>query len=324
MLKRFIVLLFSLLLCMSLCAQPASEAVSSMDVTDVRIAALKGPTAMGLVKLMDDSEAGPVDGNSYEFSIVASPAEMTPLLVKGEVDIAALPANLASVIYNNTDGAIQVLAVNTLGVLYIVENGDSVHSIQDLAGKTIYASGKGSTPEYSLDFILEEAGLADSVSVEWKTEHAECVAALLNDSEGVALLPQPFVTTAMMQNADIRVAIDLNDAWDEVSPDSSLITGVIVARRAFVEENREAVDVFLSSYKASTDYANTQTNEAASLVGKYGIVPEAVAKKALPECNIVCITGTELKSDLSRYLEVLYAANPASVGNALPGEDFYY
>ena len=290
-------------------AQPAAEATD-----EIRVAALKGPTAMGLVRLMDEAESGPVDGNSYSFSIVASPTEMTPMIVRGEVDIAALPANLASVIYNNTDGAIQVLAVNTLGVLYIVENGDSVHSLEDLAGRTVYASGKGSTPEYSLSYILEEAGLADSVRVEWMSEHAE----------GVALLPQPFVTTAMMQNPDIRVAIDLNDAWAGVSPDSALITGVIVARKDFVEAEPDAVDRFLDQYRASTDFANSSTQEAAALVGKYDIVPEKVAAIALPECNIVCITGDGLRSSLGPSLEVLYNANPASVGGSLPGEDFYY
>lgn len=323
--NRRIISVFAILaLCACLFAQPAGEVTTAEDATTVRVAALKGPTAMGLVQLMDESEAGVVDGNDYTFSIVASPTEMTPMIVRGEVDIAALPANLASVIYNNTDGGIEVLAVNTLGVLYIVENGDSVHSLSDLAGRTIYASGKGSTPEYSLSFILEEAGLADSVSVEWKSEHAECVAALLNDPEGVALLPQPFVTTAMMQNSNIRVAIDLNDAWAEVSPDSALITGVIVARKSFVEENREAVDSFLEQYRESTDFANTNTAEAAELVGHYDIVPAKVASIALPECNIVCVTGDELENDLSRYLEVLYNANPTSVGGQLPGEDFYY
>ena len=279
-------------------AQPAAEATD-----EIRVAALKGPTAMGLVRLMDEAESGPVDGNSYSFSIVASPTEMTPMIVRGEVDIAALPANLASVIYNNTDGAIQVLAVNTLGVLYIVENGDSVHSLEDLAGRTVYASGKGSTPEYSLSYSLEEAGLADSVRVEWMSEHAECVAALLNDPEGVALSPQPFVTTAMLQNPDIRV---------------------IVARKDFVEAEPDAVDRFLDQYRASTDFANSSTQEAAALVGKYDIVPEKVAAIALPECNIVCITGDGLRSSLGPYLEVLYNANPASVGGSLPGEDFYY
>lgn len=321
--RKLALVLTVLALCAGLFAQPASEAVTS-DATPVRVAALKGPTAMGLVQLMDESGAGTVDGNDYSFSIVASPTEMTPMIVRGEVDIAALPANLASVLYNNTDGGVRVLAVNTLGVLYIVQHGDDVSSVQDLAGKTIYASGKGSTPEYALSYILEEAGLADSVTVEWKSEHAECVAAIVNDSDAVALLPQPFVTTAMMQDPSIRVALDLNDAWAEVSPDSALITGVIVARTAFVEANGEAVDSFLAQYRESTDYANSDVAGAAALVGKYDIVPEAVALKALPECNIVCITGDEMEADLSSYLAVLYEANPASVGGSLPLEDFYY
>ena len=321
--RKLTLVLTVLALCARLFAQPASEAVTS-DSTPVRVAALKGPTAMGLVQLMDESGAGTVDGNDYSFSIVASPTEMTPMIVRGEVDIAALPANLASVLYNNTDGGVQVLAINTLGVLYIVQHGDDVSSVQDLAGKTIYASGKGSTPEYALSYILEEAGLADSVTVEWKSEHAECVAAIVNDSDAVALLPQPFVTTAMMQDPSIRVALDLNDAWAEVSPNSALITGVIVARTAFVEANGEAVDSFLAQYRESTDYANSDVAGAAALVGKYDIVPEAVALKALPECNIVCITGDEMEADLSSYLSVLYEANPASVGGALPAEDFYY
>ena len=321
--RKLTLVLTVLALCAGLFAQPASEAVTS-DSTPVRVAALKGPTAMGLVQLMDESGAGTVDGNDYSFSIVASPTEMTPMIVRGEVDIAALPANLASVLYNNTDGGVQVLAINTLGVLYIVQHGDDVSSVQDLAGKTIYASGKGSTPEYALSYILEEAGLADSVTVEWKSEHAECVAAIVNDNDAVALLPQPFVTTAMMQDPSIRVALDLNDAWAEVSPDSALITGVIVARTAFVEANGEAVDSFLTQYRESTDYANSDVAGAAALVGKYDIVPEAVALKALPECNIVCITGDEMEADLSSYLSVLYEANPASVGGALPAEDFYY
>lgn len=321
--RKLALVLIVLALCAGLFAQPASEAVTS-DATPVRVAALKGPTAMGLVQLMDESGSGSVDGNDYSFSIVASPTEMTPMIVRGEVDIAALPANLASVLYNNTDGGVKVLAVNTLGVLYIVQHGDDVSSVQDLAGKTIYASGKGSTPEYALSYILEEAGLADSVTVEWKSEHAECVAAIVNDSDAVALLPQPFVTTAMMQDPSIRVALDLNDAWAEVSPDSVLITGVIVARTAFAEANGEAVDSFLAQYRESTDYANSDVAGAAALVGKYDIVPEAVALKALPECNIVCITGDEMEADLSSYLAVLYEANPASVGGSLPLEDFYY
>lgn len=300
------------------------------EPVDVNIAALKGPTAMGMVKLMDDVDKGEVDDENYNFQIAASADEVTPKLVQGELDIAAVPANLASVLYNNTKGQVQVLAVNTLGVLYIVENGETVQSAADLKGKTIYASGKGSTPEYALNYILTENGIdpASDVTIEWKSEHSECVAALANDPSGIAMLPQPFVTTAQTKNPDIRVALDLTEEWDKIQEDkeekSALLTGVVVARSEFVKENPEAVANFLDHYKESVDYVNDNTDDAAKLVGQYEIVTEEVAKKALPECNIVCITGDEMKEQLSGYLQVLLDANAQSIGGALPEDDFYY
>ena len=300
------------------------------EPVDVNIAALKGPTAMGMVKFMDDVDKGEVDDENYNFQIAASADEVTPKLVQGELDIAAVPANLASVLYNNTKGQVQVLAVNTLGVLYIVENGETVQSAADLKGKTIYASGKGSTPEYALNYILTENGIdpASDVTIEWKSEHSECVAALANDPSGIAMLPQPFVTTAQTKNPDIRVALDLTEEWDKIQEDkeekSALLTGVVVARSEFVKENPEAVANFLDHYKESVDYVNDNTDDAAKLVGQYEIVTEEVAKKALPECNIVCITGDEMKEQLSGYLQVLLDANAQSIGGALPEDDFYY
>lgn len=300
------------------------------EPVDVNIAALKGPTAMGMVKFMDDVDKGEVDDENYNFQIAASADEVTPKLVQGELDIAAVPANLASVLYNNTKGQVQVLAVNTLGVLYIVENGETVQSAADLKGKTIYASGKGSTPEYALNYILTENGIdpASDVTIEWKSEHSECVAALANDPSGIAMLPQPFVTTAQTKNPDIRVALDLTEEWDKIQEDkeekSALLTGVVVARSEFVKENPEAVANFLDHYKESVDYVNDNTDDAAKLVGQYEIVTEDVAKKALPECNIVCITGDEMKEQLSGYLQVLLDANAQSIGGALPEDDFYY
>lgn len=300
------------------------------EPVDVNIAALKGPTAMGMVKFMDDADKGEVKDENYNFQIAASADEVTPKLVQGELDIAAVPANLASVLYNNTDGKVQVLAINTLGVLYIVENGDTVQSVADLKGKTIYASGKGSTPEYALNYILTENGIdpASDVTIEWKSEHSECVAALANDPSGIAMLPQPFVTTAQTKNPNIRVALDLTEEWDKVQEGkdekSALLTGVVVARADFVKENPDAVKNFLSHYKDSVDYVNENTEDAAKLVGQYDIVTEEVAKKALPECNIVCITGSEMKEQLSGYLQVLMDANAQSIGGAMPEDDFYY
>ena len=323
--KKTFMLALILITAASLFAMGAKEDAdySVLNPVKVRVAALKGPTAMGMVKLMEDSGEGSVNGNSYEFTVVGAPTEITPMLVKGEVDIAALPANLAAVIYNNTKGKVKVLAVNTLGVLYICENGNSVSSIEDLKGKTIYSSGKGSTPEYALDYILEQNGLSD-LPIEWKSEHAECVAALLNDPDAVALLPQPFATTAIMKNPSIRIALDLNKEWDKVSPESALLTGVVVARTDFVEKEGAAVEKFLEEYGKSTAWVNENVAESSLMIGNLGIVTAQVAEKALPYCNIVCITGSEMKERLSGYLEVLYNANAKSVGGVLPGEDFYY
>lgn len=323
--KKTFVLALILITAASLFAMGARDDAdySVLNPVKVGVAALKGPTAMGMVKLMEDSGEGSVNGNSYEFTVVGAPTEITPMLVKGEVDIAALPANLAAVIYNNTKGKVKVLAVNTLGVLYICENGNSVSSIEDLKGKTIYSSGKGSTPEYALDYILEQNGLSD-LPIEWKSEHAECVAALLNDPDAVALLPQPFATTAIMKNPSIRIALDLNKEWDKVSPESALLTGVVVARTEFVEKEGAAVERFLEEYGKSTAWVNENVAESSLMIGNLGIVTAQVAEKALPYCNIVCITGPEMKERLSGYLEVLYNANAKSVGGVLPGEDFYY
>lgn len=303
---------------------------SQAEPVDVNVIALKGPTAMGMVKLMDDADSGNVDTENYNFEIAASADEVTPKLIQGEADIAAVPANLASVLYNKTEGQIRVLAVNTLGVLYIVENGDSISSVSDLAGRTIYASGKGSTPEYALNFILEKNGLTPGtdVTIEWKSEHSECVSALAQDPEGIAMLPQPFVTTAQAKNPDLKVSLDLTEEWDKVMENeetkSSLLTGVVVVRKEFAEENPEAVEDFMDRYADSVEYVNDNVEDAAKLVGNYDIVTEDVAVKAIPECNIVCITGEDMKEQLSGYLAVLKDANPESIGGELPGDDFYY
>ncbi|HIT07102.1 MAG TPA: ABC transporter substrate-binding protein [Candidatus Scybalocola faecipullorum] len=297
---------------------------------DVNIMALKGPTAMGMVKMMDDVDNGNLTDENYQFTIAASADEVTPKLVQGEADIAAVPANLASVLYNNTDGGVKVLAINTLGVLYIVENGDTIHSVEDLKGKTIYASGKGATPEYALNYILEANGInpESDVTIEWKSEHSECVAAMAADTTAIAMLPQPFVTTAQAKNSDIRVALDLTEEWDKTQEGeanaSALLTGVVVARAAFIEEHPEAVDAFLDHYAESVDYVNENVSDAAGLVGNYDIVTAQVAEKAIPECNIVYIDGSEMKTQLSGYLNVLYEQNAKAVGGQMPGDDFYF
>lgn len=283
-------------------------------------AALKGPTAMGMVKMMDDAPEG------YDFSIMASADEITPLLAKGEIDAAALPANLAAVLYQKMQGQIVVLNVNTLGVLYIAERGDTVHSVADLKGRTIYSAGKGSTPEYALNYILTANDLTPGrdVTIEYKSEHAECLSAILNDPNALAMLPQPFMTTATSQAEDVRAALDLSAEWDALERDSAMITGVVAARRAFVEAHPDVVDDFLKQYAASVEYVNANPAEAAQLIEKFGIVPAAVAEKAIPACNIRFISGEQMRRKLAGYLEALYEQNPDSVGGKLPDDAFYY
>ena len=294
---------------------------------DVRIAALKGPTAMGMVKLMDDVDKGEVKSENYSFQIAASADEVTPKLVQGDLDIAAVPANLSSILYNNTKGKVQVLAVNTLGVLYIVENGETVQSAADLKGKTIYASGKGATPEYALNSVLTAHGIdpLSDVTIEYKSEHAEVVAALAADPTAVGLLPQPFVTTALMKNDQLRVALDLNELWESGTADGSrLVTGVAVVRKEFLEKHPKEVEAFMEAYKKSVDFVNEDTQAAAEIIGNHDIIAKEVAVKAIPECSIVFVEGKEMKTMLSGYLNTLLEQNPETVGGAVPDDDFYY
>ena len=285
---------------------------------------------MGMVQFMDQVDSGVLTDNNYTFSIAAAIDEVTPMLAKGELDIAAIPANVSSVLYNNNSAGFQVLAINTLGVLYIVESGNTVQSMEDLRGKTIYASGKGATPEYALNYILRANGIDPTadVTIEWKSEHAECLSALMAQENAIAMLPQPFVTTAQTKSDRIRVALDLTQEWDALQKGnetpSALITGVVVARREFVEQNPDAVSAFLDHYKTSVEYVNSNTDGAAQMVGQYGIVTAEVAKKALPACNITFIEGKEMQEKLSGYLAVLFEQNPRSIGGALPGDDFYF
>ena len=305
----------------------SAPAASSTPVTpvDMRIAGLKGPTSMGMVKLMQDAEDGTAK-NNYTFTIAGSADEITPKLTQGELDIAAVPANLAAVLYNNTKGAVQLLAVNTLGVIYIVEKGDSVQSLADLKGKTIYATGKGSTPEYALKYILSENGIDPDkdVTIEWKTEPTEVVQTLAQADGAIAMLPQPYVTVAQGQVEGLRVAVDLNQAWNDLDNGSLFLTGVLVVRTEFAKEHPEQIDAFLKEYEASTQWVNANVADAAQLVEKYDIVKAAVAEKAIPACNITYLAGQQMKDATTGYLQVLFDQNPKSVGGQLPDDSFYY
>ncbi len=310
---------------------PASSAASNSEDTAasgdaMRIAGLQGPTTMGMVKLMKDQES--MESPLYGVTMYGAADEIVPLLTKGELDAAAIPANLAATLYQKTEGKIQVAAVNTLGVLYVVATGDDVASVADLAGKTIYSTGKGTTPEYVLNYILTENGIdpAKDVTIEYKSEATEVLSTLQSAGEGaVAVLPQPYVTAAQAQVEGLNVALDLTEEWNKIDPDSQLITGVLAVRSNYAEQHPEELEVFLADYRSSIEWVTANTADAAQLVAEYGIVAKApLAEKALPACNITYMDGADMKQALSGYLDVLYQQDAASVGGALPGDDFYY
>lgn len=302
------------------------DTTSEKEKISVNIAALKGPTAVGMIKIMEDAQAQKT-ANNYNFTIAGAADELTAGIIKGEIDIAAIPCNLASVLYNNTEGKIRMAGINTLGVLYIVETGNSINSVEDLKGKTIYSTGLGTTPQYTLNYLLSAHGIdpEKDLTVEYKSEATE-VAAILNGSEdAIAMLPQPYVTTVMMNNEKVRIALDVTKEWEAVSSDnSSVVTGVVVANKDFLENNKEAFDAFMAEYAESVKYVNENIDEAAALVEKFDIFKAAPMKKAIPYCNIVLIQGEEMKQKAGGYLAALFAQNPKAVGGKLPDDDFYY
>lgn len=304
-------------------AAPVTAEAPAPDPVAMRVVALKGPTGMGLAKLMDDSAAGNA-ANAYTFTLAGDPTEVSASVIKGEVDVACVPVNLASTLYNKTEGKYICLAINTLGVLHILEVGDSIRSIGDLAGKTLYATGQGSTPEYILNYILEKNGIADKVTVEYEAEHTALVSLFAAGKVTLGMLPEPNVSSAMMQTTGLRQALDLTAEWDKVC-DTRAVQGCVIVKKEFAEAAPDALAAFMKEYAASVEYVNANADDAATMCETHGIVPKAaVAKRALPNCNIVFVTGAEMKTDLSAFLGVLYDANPASIGDKLPADDFYY
>ena len=306
--------------------EETTEEDTSYESVEVRIGSLKGPTSMGLVYLMDQAEKGE-SANQYEFTMAAGADELLPSVISGDLDIVLVPANVASVLYNKTEGGVSVIDINTLGVLYMVSGNADIKEMADLAGKTVYLTGKGTTPDYVTQYLLAENNLTDEVTLEYKSEATEVAAMLVEDTDAIGVLPQPFVTAACAQNENLSVVMDLTKEWAAIQGEggSQLVTGVTVVRNDFLNENQAAVDKFLEEHKASAAYANENVEEAAELVAAAGIIEKApVAAKAMPNCNITYIDGANMKTALSGYLEVLYNQDASSVGGALPADDFYY
>jgi len=293
-----------------------------IDPITFKVGALKGPTTIGIVNMIADQEDS--DDVKYDLTMATQPSEIVASVVKGDIDIALIPANAAAAVYQKTEGAVSVVDINTLGVLYCVTGDDSITSVKDLAGKTVLSTGQGATPEYSLNYLLEQNGVKDC-TVEFKSEATEIAAVLKKDPTKIAVLPQPFVTVAEAANDQLKTAFSLSDEWDKVTSDSKLITGVTIVRNEVLENNEAAVKQFLKDHAESVEKVSSDLDTTAKLVVEQGIIAkEAIARKAIPECNIVCETGDEMKTALSGYLSVLYNADKTSVGGALPEDGFYY
>ena len=315
--KRIVAMITAAVMLFSLAAFAACS--KKQDDTEIRIAALKGPTGMGMVKLADKQNYP-----NYTVSIEASPDALNPRIISGEVDVAAVPVNLASVLYNKLDGDISVLAVSTLGVLYVVEAGSEVNSVADLAGKTVYATGQGATPEYILNYLLDKNGVAGSVEVNYVGEHAALATMLADGSAEIGMLPEPNVTSTLAGNDNLRIALNLTEEWNKVCS-TELVQGVVIARKSFVNEHPEAIEQFLREYEKSSAFVNENIDEAAKLIVDAGILGNVeIAKKAIPNCNISFSKGEAMHKAVEGMLTVLFEANPKSIGGKLPDKDFYY
>ncbi|WP_026895494.1 ABC transporter substrate-binding protein [Clostridiisalibacter paucivorans] len=323
--KRLIYILLIFVLIFSVIGCSNNTGITE-DAT-LNVATLKGPTGMGMVKLMEDNESKENNIN-YNFTVLGAPDDMIGKITNGEVDIAAVPSNMAAVLYNKTEGEVKLAAINTLGVLYVLENGNEIETVEDLKGKKINASGKGATPDYALSYILKENDIdpMNDVEIDFTLQHSELAAAAASGDVNIALLPQPHVTTAIMKNEDLRIALDMTEEWNKVTEgNSQLAMGCIVVRKEYAENNKEIVDNFLKEYDNSVQWVNENNKEAADLIEKFKILPNAaIAQKALPYSNIVYIDGQEAKDMVDKFIRILYDFNPKSVGGKIPDEGLYY
>jgi len=318
--KTLLLTLLALLFAFAACSTEETEP------TEVRIAAMRGPTALGLLQLMDAHKQGNTR-NEYAFELLGSPDLIPPLFARGEIDIAAVPGNLAAILYNNPNMDIQALAIVTLGVLHVVDTTGEINSVADLYGRTIFVSGQGATPEFALNYVLEQNGLTPGVDViiEFRAEHTEIAALLEAGQAEIALLPEPFVSTVLNRIDNLRLALDLTEEWNRVQPDYGLIMSVVIGTRAFLEQNPEAVAILLEEYANSIYFMTTNLTEAAELAARFEIIPNAaIAQQALPRTHITFLNGEAMKQNLLGFYNVLYQAAPASIGGQLPDENFFF
>ena len=333
--RAIVSLLLALTLALSLTAcggqansepeQPETQ--EEQTAAEINLYVLSGPTGIGAMNLWAASDAGETK-NTYHITMPGANDEVVAALSKGDADIAAVATNLAATLYNKTDGGVTVLAVNTLGVLSLLSNGQEVNAVSDLKGKTIYAPGQGANPEYILRYVLSGNGLDPDkdVTLQFVGEGSELLTVWQSDPEAIILAPQPVATSILMQNENAKTLFDMTEEWDKIAGgDSTLMMGCVIVRNAFLQANPGAVELFLQEYAASIEKAQSDVEGTATLCEQYGLIPKAaLAQKAIPSCGLTFVTGAEMKTGLSGYLQVMFDANPKSVGGALPGDNFYY
>ena len=318
MMKKLLALALALVTAFSV------TACAPKEKTAVNVYTIAGPTGVGMVKLMKDNEDQNTK-NNYTFSVESSPEAVVSKIINGEADIAAVPTNLASTLYKKTEKKVEILAVNTLGVLYILENGDTVTDINSLKGKTIYSTGEGANPEYILKYILEKNGILNDVKIEFLAENEELAAKMISGDVKLAMVPQPTATSIMLKNDAVKSKLDVTAEWEKAAGTNNLMMGGVIVRKEFLEQNEQAVKDFMEEYEASINYVNSNVDDTAALCETYKIVPSAaLAKAAIPQCNVTFISGEDMKTGLSSYLQVLYDADKTSVGGELPDDGFYY
>lgn len=343
-LKKITALLLAFLIVFTLAActgvtqsEPTTESKSE-ETTEykgekIKVAAIKGPTGMGMVNLMDDSK--------YEFTLTGDPTEVVSLIATKAVDIAACPLNVAANLYKKTNGNIKMLGVNTLGVLYVVTNGETVSEMKDLEGKTIYSTGQGATPEFIINHLIEKNGLKDT-KVEYLSEHSELAAKVISGDAKIAVLPEPFVTVATSKSENVKVAFSLTDEWNKVNEDTQLAMGCVIVRADFAKENPDAVKAFIKDNKSSVEYVNTNPLKASEKIAEKGIIDSAVfavsetnekkieaartekAKEVISRCNIVFVDGEMMKTVANANYQVYFDANPASISGEPVSDELYY
>ena len=333
--RAIVSLLLALTLALSLTAcggqansepeQPETQ--EELTAAEINLYVLSGPTGIGAMNLWAASDAGETK-NTYHITMPGANDEVVAALSKGDADIAAVATNLAATLYNKTDGGVTVLAVNTLGVLSLLSNGQEAATVSELKGKTIYAPGQGANPEYILRYVLTGNGLDPDkdVTLRFVGEGSELLTVWQSDPEAVILAPQPVATSILMQNENAKTLFDMTEEWDKIAGgDSTLMMGCVIVRNEFLQANPGAVELFLQEYAASIEKARSDVEGTAVLCEQYGLIPKAaLAQKAIPSCGLTFVTGAEMKTGLSGYLQVMLDANPKSVGGALPGDGFYY